>query len=209
MAQGELGSSSAHHWDAVYRTKPADEVGWFERIPKTSLRLLSGAAPVPASILDVGAGASLLVDALLDAGYDDLTLLDVSDEALSLVRGRLGARGAHVSFVTANVLTWAPERQWDAWHDRAVFHFLVDPQDRARYAATAARAVTPGGVVVIGAFAPDGPAQCSGLPTARFDAAGIAEELGAAFQLERSAREVHRTPGGAVQPFSWVVLRRA
>lgn len=197
----------AQHWDRVYRTKAVDEFSWYQAAPAMSTRLLLGVAPRPSSVIDVGAGASLLVDALLDAGLTDLTVLDVSEASLAEVRNRLAGRGQQVTFVVADVLTWKPERQWDAWHDRAVFHFLVDSQARATYVATAARAVATGGVAVVGCFALDGPQHCSGLPTARYDAEGIAEQFGDAFRLERVEREVHRTPSGADQPFTWVVLR--
>jgi SAM-dependent methyltransferase len=208
MTRGENSSASAQHWDRVYRTKADTEVSWYQADPVTSTRLLRGVAPRPSSVIDVGAGESLLVDALLDAGVADLTVLDVSEVSLAVVRDRLADRGEQVTFVVADVLSWEPERQWDAWHDRAVFHFLVDSQTRATYVATAARAVTAGGVAVIGCFALDGPHQCSGLATARYDADGIAQQFGDAFRLERVEREVHRTPGGADQPFTWVVLRR-
>jgi hypothetical protein len=132
---------------------------------------------------------------------------DVSEEALAALRRRL-PDAPDVRCVVADVTTWEPDRTWEAWHDRAVFHFLVDPADRSAYAATAARAVAPGGIAVLGTFAPDGPERCSGLPTARYDADALAAELGDRFQLERSEREEHVTPSGAVQPFTWVVLRR-
>lgn len=207
MTPGENSTTTAQHWDRVYNTKAVDEVSWYQANPATSTRLLLGLAPRPSSVIDVGAGESLLADALLDAGLTDLTLLDVSEAALAVVRDRLADRRQQVTFVVADVLDWEPERQWDAWHDRAVFHFLVDSQARATYVATAARAIVQGGVAVVGCFALDGPEQCSGLPTARYDADGIAEQFGDAFRLERLERELHRTPAGVDQPFTWVVLR--
>lgn len=196
--------STSEHWNAVYGTKSAHEVSWFQADPATPLRLLAAHAPVPASVVDVGTGASLLADRLMDGGWRDVTVLDVSEEALAVVRGRLGGR---VTAVVADVLRWSPERTFDAWHDRAVFHFLVDPADRDRYVAVAQAAVARDGVLVVGTFAADGPEQCSGLPTARYDA----EELAALFRgfvLEHAEREEHVTPWGATQPFTWVVLRR-
>lgn len=207
MTRGENSTATAQHWDRVYRTNAVAEVSWYQAAPATSTRLLLGVVPRPSSVIDVGAGASLLADALLDAGLTDLTLLDVSEASLAVVRNRLADRRPPVTFVVADVLIWEPERQWDAWHDRAVFHFLVESQARATYVATATRAVAPGGVAVVGCFALDGPQQCSGLPTARYDADGIADQFGDAFRLERVEREVHRTPSGADQPFTWVVLR--
>jgi SAM-dependent methyltransferase len=207
-------NNACEHWSDVYRTKDADHVSWFQAHPTVSLRLLTGVVPRPVSVIDVGAGASLLIDALLDAGFSDVTVLDVSELALTLVhqrlavRPRLADRQERVSFIVADLLNWTPLHQWDAWHDRAVFHFLTDERDRAKYVDLATRAVAPGGTVVIGAFALDGPERCSGLETARYDAEGLAEQFSGAFVLERSEQEVHRTPGGVEQSFAWVALRR-
>jgi SAM-dependent methyltransferase len=194
-------------------------VSWFQRKPTTSLRLLTSVAPPSSTVIDIGAGASTLADSLLKAGWSDVTVLDVSATALALVRDRFGVmvrdqpsdqlgegQGA-ASFVVADVLSWKPERTYDAWHDRAVFHFLVRPEQREQYVATAASAIRPGGFLVLGTFAADGPTQCSGLPTSRYDAEALAEVFAAAFTLEHSEREEHVTPGGAVQPFTWAVLR--
>jgi len=218
-----MSTSAAEHWDTIYGTKATDEVSWFQRQPTTSQRLLTSVSSPSGAVIDVGAGASTLVDTLLDAGWSDVTVLDVSAKALALVRDRISdrvndrvgdqrhdlprERPGSASFVVANVLSWQPERTYDAWHDRAVFHFLVRPEQRDQYVATASRAVRSGGVVVLGTFAADGPAQCSGLPTARYDADGLAAVFAPGFSLERSEREEHVTPGGAVQPFTWVVLR--
>ena len=199
---------AAEHWDAIYSTKASNEVSWFQATPTTSLRLLERWASPAGSVLDVGSGASTLVESLLDAGWADVTVLDISRKALNEVRNRLGRRATEVFFVTADVRFWQPHRTFDAWHDRAVFHFLVEPADRDRYVAATTQAVAPGGVVVLGTFAADGPTQCSGLPTARYDTDGLAGAFGPAFVLEHAEREEHTTPAGAEQPFSWVVLRR-
>ncbi|MGB8651226.1 MAG: class I SAM-dependent methyltransferase, partial [Mycobacteriales bacterium] len=140
----------AGHWDEVYATRPADQLSWFQRSADTSLRLIAAAASTDSAVVDVGAGRSPLVDALVDAGWSDLTVLDISGEALAAVRGRLHDRAHGVSFVRADVLTWEPSRRYDVWHDRAVLHFLVEPADRARYVATATRAVAAGGALVLG-----------------------------------------------------------
>ncbi len=223
-----MSTSAAEHWDTIYGTKATDEVSWFQRQPTTSQRLLTSVSSPLGAVIDVGAGASTLVDTLLDEGWSDVTALDVSAKALALVRERISdrirdrvndrvgdqrqdpprERPRSASFVVANVLSWQPERTYDAWHDRAVFHFLVRPEQRDQYVATASRAVRSGGVVVLGTFAADGPTQCSGLPTARYDADGLAAVFEPDFSLEHSEREEHVTPGGAVQPFTWVVLRR-
>jgi hypothetical protein len=150
----------------------------------------------------------VLVDRLLDARFPDVTVLDVSELALTIVRQRLAERHEQVSLIVADLLHWTPHRQWDSWHDRAVFHFLTEESDRTRYVEVATRAVAHGGTVVIGSFGLDGPEQCSGLETARYDAEGLAEQFSEAFVLERAEQEVHRTPSGAEQSFTWVVLRR-
>ena len=193
------------HWDAVYVEKGPQTVSWFQREPAVSLRLLRELAPPPASVIDVGAGASLLADRLLDGGWTDVTVLDVSAAAGALVRKRLGDA---VQVITADVLSWTPPRTYDACHDRAVFHFLTSPQDRARYVGVATAAVRQGGALVLGTFAADGPEQCSGLPTARYAPEELAAQFDDAFDLERSESEQHTTPWGAVQHFTWVGLRR-
>jgi 2-polyprenyl-3-methyl-5-hydroxy-6-metoxy-1,4-benzoquinol methylase len=199
---------SAEHWDGVYRSKPVEGLSWFQTEAERSMDLLRQWAVPPKSLIDIGAGASSLADSLLDAGWPDVTLLDVSERALDLVRARLGSRASMVGFEVADVVTWWPRRRFDAWHDRAVFHFLVDPADREHYVAAATEAVPPGGVAIIGTFAPDGPSMCSGLPTQRYAPDEMATAFAAGFHLEHAEREVHPTPGGATQAFSWVVLRR-
>ena len=196
------------HWDDVYATKGTDRVSWFQARPATSLRLLEAFGETPPSLIDVGAGASTLVDELLVRGWTDITLLDISHEALDLVRTRLASRGLAATAVACDLLTWEPDRTYDLWHDRAVLHFLTQPQDRARYVETAARAVRPGGHLVIGAFAEDGPRHCSGLPTARYRPDELASVFSADFELVHSEREGHHTPDGTVQSFTWAVLRR-
>ena len=199
-------TTAQRHWDEVYATKDVASVSWFQSTPEVSLRLIE---LVPGSAVDVGSGASTLVDSLLARGRRDLTLLDVSAEALEVTRRRLGDRGAEISFVAADVLQWEPGRTFDCWHDRAVFHFLTDPEQQAGYVRTASRAVAPGGGLVLGTFALDGPEQCSGLPTARYDADGLAAVFAVDFALEHAETEVHRTPWGSDQSFTWVLLRRS
>jgi len=199
---------AAGHWDSVFETKAIDEASWFQAVPTTSLRLLERWASPAGSVIDVGAGASTLVDSLLDAGWADVTILDVSEAALTKVPDRRGRGAEAVTFVTADVRSWHPNRTYDAWHDRAVFHFLVEPTDRDRYVGMATQAVPPGGVLVLATFAADGPTECSGLPTSRYDTDELVRALGPAFVLEHAEREEHTTPFGTSQPFSWVVLRR-
>jgi SAM-dependent methyltransferase len=199
----------AGHWDAVYGSKAVDDVSWYQPDAGSSTRHVLAAAPTSASrvAVDVGAGTSTLVDELLDEGWR-VTVLDVSAEALAVTRARLGERADAVRFVVADLLAWQPDEGFDVWHDRAVFHFLTDPADRAAYVDAAARAVRPGGAVVLSTFGPEGPEQCSGLPTARYDAAVLGEVFAGAFEVESSGTEVHHTPWGAAQQFTRVTLRR-
>lgn len=198
----------ARHWEAIFEAKADDQVSWFQAQPATSLRLLGRWSPERAALVDVGAGSSRLVDRLLDAGWSDLTVLDVSGVALAKVADRLGQRAEAVSFACCDLRTWRPSRRYTAWHDRAMFHFLVDPRDRDRYIQTVAQAVRPGGVAVLATFAADGPTGCSGLPTCRYSSEDLGSLFAPAFGLDHAEREEHRTPSGAVQAFSWVVLRR-
>ena len=198
------------HWDEVYSSKAADEVSWFQNTPRTSVRLveLAGHGRPDASVIDVGGGTSTLVDALLETSHD-VTVLDVSSVALDAAVRRLGPRGDQVSWVQADLLDWRPERTFDVWHDRAVFHFLTDADGLAGYVDLVSRAIAPHGALVLGVFALDGPSTCSGLPTARYDAEALAAHFAGAFVLEHDERELHRTPAGATQAFTWVVLRHA
>lgn len=195
------------YWDAIYRARRAEEVSWYQRVPVMSLQMLFADGASPASVVDVGAGESRLVDHLLVAGVEEVTLLDVSQDAVRRTWERLG-RDPRVHFVATDVTTWRPTEQFDAWHDRATFHFLTGADERAAYARTAAGAVVPGGRCIIGTFAADGPDACSGLSVQRHTADDIAAEFADAFDLEHTADEDHVTPGGAHQHFVWVVLRR-
>ncbi|HEY5186270.1 MAG TPA: class I SAM-dependent methyltransferase [Actinomycetes bacterium] len=202
-------AARAGHWEQVYETRLTDEVSWYQAEPSISRRLVAGATHgADAAVVDVGAGASRLVDLLLEDGFTDLTVLDVSSRALAVLQERLGQRSGQVTWVRNDVLDWQPDRTFDVWHDRAVFHFLTDPQDRSRYVGLVRRAVAAHGIVIVATFATDGPTHCSGLPVTRYDAAGLAEAFGGEFELDHSEREEHATPSGAVQPFTWVVLRR-
>ena len=161
-----------------------------------------------AAIVDVGAGASLLVDDLLANGFTDLTVLDISENALSEVRQRLGEGRQRLAFVHYDVLTWKPDRQYDIWHDRAVFHFLTEPADRRRYVEIAASTTPSGGCLVLATFADDGPGQCSGLAVSRYSAEDLADAFSPSLSLATHEREEHVTPHGVVQPFTWVALER-
>ena len=203
-----MNTGSAAHWDRAFASVADDEHSWYESEPTTSLRLLLAADPDKGSVVDVGAGTSRLAETLLDEGWADVAVLDISAEALGEMCTRMLDRARKVHFVVADVIAWEPDRAFDVWHDRAVFHFLTDEDQTRRYVATAARAVRPGGALVIGTFAEDGPTRCSGLPTARYDADSLAAQFAPHFRPVRSEREEHKTPAGRIQPFTWLVLRR-
>ena len=197
------------HWQNVYTTKDERAVSWFEERPDISVELIRATGvDVNASIIDIGGGASRLVDALINEGFKTVTVLDLSEKALATSKARLGARGANVQWIIADIATWVPSHAYDVWHDRAALHFLTDPKDRATYAERVSRGVCPGGHVIIGTFAPDGPERCSGLPVVRHDAASLGELLGPSFKLIESRRHDHQTPAGATQKFQFSRFQR-
>ena len=212
----EPGSIPSEHWNGVWERADPDSVSWFQTETTRSLRLIetaTGARPrhdgpaVAVTVVDVGGGASRLVDALILRGLR-VTVLDIAKAALERSRRRLGDRAADVSWVVADITRWKPECRFDVWHDRAVFHFLVEPADRQAYRECAERAVRAGGVLVLATFAADGPEQCSGLTVRRYSAADLTAEFHPAFELEASETEDHETPWGTRQAFTYVVLRR-
>ena len=197
------------HWANVYATRPADEVSWFEPTPKMSLAAVDAALDQGASsVVDVGGGASRLVDHLVNRDLTRLVVVDISGRALGIARNRLGDDAGRVEWIEADVTTAADIGQFDVWHDRAVFHFLTDPDDRARYVALCEQTVSPGGVAIVATFAPDGPETCSGLPVIRYDAHKLTAACGEGFELIRSERFVHTTPSGVHQPFVYASFRR-
>lgn len=198
------------HWESVYTHKAADAVSWYQPHADSSLALIrqTGIA-ADAAIIDVGGGASTLVDDLLAAHYSDLTVLDISAAALDVARHRLGGAASAVHWLEADITQVDfPEHRFALWHDRAVFHFLTDAADRARYLNAVGRAVKPGGFVVVGTFAEDGPEQCSGLPVRRYSADTLHDEFGAQFELLGKAEENHHTPFGTVQKFLYCYCRK-
>jgi 2-polyprenyl-3-methyl-5-hydroxy-6-metoxy-1,4-benzoquinol methylase len=191
------------HWERVYDTKAPDQVSWFRPHLLMSLGLIERAAGVrEASIIDVGAGASTLVDDLLAAGYRNLTVLDISQTAIEVAKHRLGPAAASIRWLRANVAREDfPPHSYDVWHDRAVFHFLTNPEERLAYVRNVAWAVKPGGHVIVSTFGPDGPEKCSGLDVMRYDAESLHHEFGARFRLVESSKELHQTPFGTSQQF--------
>lgn len=198
------------HWEDVYRRRNAQSVSWYRPHLDVSLDLLREAGLNPDSrVIDVGGGASTLVDDLIEIGVKDITILDLSTEALDVAKQRLGDSGGEVRWIVGDLLA-APlsNGRFDIWHDRAVLHFLTSSADARLYAKQVGEAVTPGGYAVIGGFAPDGPVQCSGLPVARRSAAGIAQLLAPCFELIKECGDQHLTPGGSAQSFAYALLRR-
>jgi SAM-dependent methyltransferase len=203
-------TQSQEHWSEVYRTKAADTVSWYQMTPEPSLRALDRfQVPNTAGLIDVGGGASNLVDRLIERGWTDLTVLDIAAPALEVARARLGHLAARVRWEVADIAEWLPSRTYDVWHDRAVFHFLITPGQREAYRRALNAGVVAGGLLIIATFAPDGPERCSGLPVQRYDAASMAKEIGTGFRLVDDWREEHSTPQSRKQSFNWCVFRRA
>ena len=197
------------HWETVYTTKAEDEVSWFQASPAPSLEAIVRAGGQQASaIIDIGGGASRLVDHLLAQGFVDVSVLDLSGAALDAAKARLGAQSVKVGWIVADVTTWEPPRTYDVWHDRAAFHFLTDENDRVAYIARLTRALKIGAHAVIATFALDGPERCSGLPVMRYDAASLGRALGPAFKLMHTNRHEHATPWDSRQVFQFSVFRR-
>ena len=193
-----------HHWEKVYASKAENEVSWFQAEPLTSLEFIrhcGGGTKVP--MIDVGGGESRLVDRLLDAGYSDVTVLDLSENAINATRKRLGARADGVQWIVSDITSWRPSRKYRLWHDRAVLHFLTDPSDRMAYVSALLAATEPGSCVVISTFALDGPEKCSGLPVVRYSTETLAAELGPGFRPVETIRDDHATPWGSLQRFQF------
>ena len=192
------------HWDKVYGTKEPNQVSWFRPHLETSLALIDRATREDrsSSIIDVGGGASTLVDDLIECGYQKVTVLDISQAALDVAQKRLADVARSVQWLQADVAqTSFPTRSFDVWHDRAVFHFLTTPEERLAYVHNVASAVRPGGFVIVGTFGPEGPTKCSGLDVMRYDAESLHGEFGARFRLVESLKELHNTPFGTTQQF--------
>lgn len=200
------------HWDEVYGARSEDALTWFEATPAVSLELIREHLRPGEPLIDMGAGASRLVDALLDEGFGPLTVLDLSAAALAVSRQRLGPRADDVAWIEADITTWQPERSYAVWHDRASFHFLTAAEDRAGYARGLAQALRPGGIAIIATFADDGPEMCSGLPVVRYTPETLAQELDrllpGRFETLDARRHMHITPKGNRQSFQYSVFRK-
>lgn len=199
----------ANHWDNAYQARGIAAVSWFQNQPVVSLELIDALGILPdAAVIDIGGGTSTLADRLVERGFTDISVLDISPNALETTRQRLGV-SAPVSWLQNDLLSWQPERQFELWHDRAVFHFLVDNDDRDAYLDALKVGVAPGGALIVATFAEEGPEYCSGLPVARYAAEDLASLLGENFEVVETRKEVHTTPAGASQPFTWVAARAA
>ena len=197
---------TAEHWDSRYADIGDTAVSWFQPIPQVSLDLISSISGPVDSVVDVGGGASRLVDHLLAKGYHDLTVVDLSQESLGASRARVGQAPVH--WVQTDIRDWQPDRTFHVWHDRAAYHFLTDVQDQQRYWTLVRESLPVGGHVVVATFADDGPEMCSGLPVQRYSEQDLAAAMGESFTPVATQREEHVTPSGGTQSFVWVVARR-
>ena len=203
----ETGSRQAH-WEGVYTTKRENEVSWFQDNPAPSLELIAAVGATPATaIIDIGSGASRLVDGLLAKGFRALAVLDLSGAALKAAKSRLGAQAEKVNWIVADATLWEPTEVYDIWHDRAAFHFLTEENDRVAYIERMKKALRAGGHAIVATFAPDGPERCSGLRVMRYDAETLGQTLGQEFDLIETRRHSHTTPWGSTQSFQFSVFR--
>lgn len=192
------------HWDSVYRDKSPLQVSWYQVAPTLSYALIQASdVDRDAPLIDIGGGASTLVDRLLDGGYSAISILDISAQAMEHARQRLGERARHVRWIEADITRFETTQTYNLWHDRAVFHFLTEADDRARYRAALERMLVPGGQLIIGTFAPGGPESCSGLSVMHYDTGRMQAEFGAAFELLEMRTETHHTPSGNDQLFNF------
>jgi SAM-dependent methyltransferase len=197
------------HWERIYGDRKPDEVSWFQETPQLSLELIrQSGIPKSGSLIDVGGGASRLVDHLLDLDFARISVLDISPRALNHARERLGARAKQVNWIEADITTYVSAETYDLWHDRAVFHFLAEESDREKYVDCVMRSLKRGGTLILSSFAPDGPATCSGLTVRRYDANLVRNELGSEFELMSEIGESHVTPWKTVQKFAHFLFNR-
>ena len=197
------------HWERIYGSRSPDNVSWYEPVPVTSRTLIAGSVEEGAeSVIDVGGGASTLVDHVLDLGVKRVAVLDISEAGLAVSKRRLGSRARLVEWIVGDASILEDVGRFDVWHDRAVFHFLTDEGDRRHYVRLAERTIQPGGTAVMATFAVDGPERCSGLEVRRYDSEQLAAQCGPGFQLTQTQRHLHITPGSVRQNFLYATLRR-
>jgi 2-polyprenyl-3-methyl-5-hydroxy-6-metoxy-1,4-benzoquinol methylase len=201
--------ASKVHWENVYNSKGEQEVSWFQESPQPSIELIGLVGTRPnAEIIDIGGGTSRLVDSLLTQGFENLTVLDLSEAALDKTRSRVGNDARSVRWIVADVTSWKPDAKYDVWHDRAALHFLIEREEQRAYVDRLKEALRPGGYAIIGTFALDGPEKCSGLSVARQSSETIGALLGPDFQLVDARRHQHTTPWQSVQNFQFSTFRR-
>jgi len=209
MARQTSGAHERAHWQTVHKTRDPQSFAWYQETPSISIELiLSFGADLNSPVIDIGGGSSLLVDHLLDAGYTDLTVLDISEQALAVAKKRLSLSGDAVEWIAADVTRHPFERTYEVWHDRAAFHFLTDADGQQRYVDQMRASLLVGGVAIVATFSPDGPEQCSGLPVQRYSEETLSELLGDGFRPLRFEREAHATPQGKVQHFVYGCYQR-
>jgi 2-polyprenyl-3-methyl-5-hydroxy-6-metoxy-1,4-benzoquinol methylase len=197
------------HWENVYAARTPESVSWYRAHLETSLALIERATDArSASIIDIGGGESTLVDDLLLRGYENVTVLDISETAIGVTKTRLGSPAEQVRWLVADISAVdLKTHAYDLWHDRAVFHFLTTPERRIAYVRQVIRAVKPGGYVIVSTFGPEGPRECSGLAVVRYDAESLHGEFGGHFRLIESSKELHQTPFGTTQQFLYCYCR--
>lgn len=197
------------HWETIYQTKSLNEVSWFEPAPETSLHFFKPfKVPTRAKIIDIGGGDSLLVDHLLDRGYSDLTVLDISEAAIRRAKERLGEQASLVKWIVADATTFQPNEKYDFWHDRAAFHFLTQEQEISNYLDTARRSIQPAGILVIGTFSDEGPEKCSGIEIRRYSESSMTNRLKMFFEKIRCITVDHKTPSRSIQNFVFCSFRK-
>jgi len=198
-----------NHWERVYSDKESTEVSWYQQHPESSLALIKATGiDHSARIIDIGGGASTLVDCLLDAGYQNLSVLDIAHSAIEQAKRRLGDRSDKVEWLECDITGFVPELPFDLWHDRAVFHFLTDEADRSSYVQAMSKALNPGAYAIIATFDLSGPEKCSGLEVVRYSPETMSTVLGDGFQLVETSKEEHKTPGGSSQSFVYCRFKR-
>jgi SAM-dependent methyltransferase len=196
------------HWENIFANKQDNQKSWFEDYPAISMQLIKEQnLSKDAAIIDIGGGDSHLVDALIEAGYSNITVLDISEKALDNAKVRLGKSGDQVKWIVADICTFNPEEQYDLWHDRAVFHFLTEQNKREQYIKAAQSALIPGGKLIIGTFSLDGPEKCSNLPVKRYDVPELQQQFEPQFLMERGNKYTHLTPFQTIQPFTFCIFR--
>ena len=198
------------HWEHIYQSKENNEVSWFQPTPETSLDFFKMfSVPLNAKVIDVGGGDSLLVDNLLDLGYQDITILDISELAIEKAKKRLGDRASKVKWIVTDATTFEPTEKYDFWHDRAAFHFLTEEKEITNYLETAQKFINPSGVLVIGTFSEQGPKKCSGIEIKQYSETGMTERLKNFFEKIKCITVDHQTPSGTFQNFIFCSFRRA